>query len=204
VIFNDGSQYRVLTNPDAQLAAGRTLFAYRVASVRNGAPYVDTEFRTHRARTAHKFRATLLYQYVHAALTPESQADFFLNAVGNGLQSPEMVCLDAESAAGFTSTNVPIFAQRWLSRVESALNTRAWLYVPGALAAGLVPLAADRVIWAPHYSAVPTWRHDVHQYTDSGPFPGCAQSGDTSRTSLTAEQLLARCNPTGFSREADH
>lgn len=201
--FNDGSQYRVLTSPAAQLAAGRSLFAYRVASARGGRPYIDTAFRQHRDTTT-RFRGTLLYQFVYADLSPESQADFFLSAIGS-LQTQEMVCLDVETGGGFNAGNVAGFAQRWLDLVEPALQTRAWLYVPGALASPLSgPLTAERVIWAPRYSggpqrgSAPSWRHDVHQYTDRGPFPGCAATGDTSYTTHTTEALLARCNPTGF------
>jgi GH25 family lysozyme M1 (1,4-beta-N-acetylmuramidase) len=204
VIFNDGSQYRVLDSPQAQINAGRELFAYRVASTRVGQMYVDRSFDYHRSATA-KMKATLLYQFTFVTLSAEAQAGFFLATVGRALQQHEMVCLDLETGGGFTPDNVASFASRWLNIVEPALDTKAWLYVPGALASPLTgPLSADRVIWAPRYSgtaergSAPSWRHDVHQYTDRGPFPGCAQVGDTSYTAYTSQQLLARCNPSGF------
>ncbi|MGH3910903.1 MAG: hypothetical protein ACRDRM_08720, partial [Pseudonocardiaceae bacterium] len=41
--------------------------------------------------------------------------------------------------------------------------------------------------------AAPWWPHDVHQYTDKGYFPGCAKSGDLNYTTLSVDQILARC-----------
>lgn len=200
--FNDGSQFRVLANVDAQIQGGRSLYAYRLGSMRDRVMYVDNAYAHHRALVADRM-ATVLYQYVWPRwATPEQQADFLLAAV-DGLRTREMVCLDLEpgsrdSPSGLTAGNVAEFAHRWLARVEPALNTRAWLYIPSVFALPMSPVVEDRVVWSPHYSATPTWPHDAHQYTDHGFFPGCSQTGDVSRTNLTADQLLSRCNPGGF------
>lgn len=203
--FNDGSEYRVLDSAVSQVQAGRELYAYRAASMRGGQLYEDLAFNHHRQITAGVLRATLIYQFVYTSASPEAQADFFLQTLGYGLQPQEMVCLDLESGGGFTPANVTNFAERWLVRVEPALATKAWLYVPSALSSILsASVASDRIIWAPRYSggaqrgAAPFWRHDVHQYTDRGFFPGCSMTGDTSYTTLTTEAMLARCNPGGF------
>jgi GH25 family lysozyme M1 (1,4-beta-N-acetylmuramidase) len=205
VIFNDGSEYRVLANPDAQLQAGRTMYAYRAASSRNGTLYVDSAFDYHRTITAGRFEATLIYQFANVATTPESQASFLADALGYGLQTQEMICLDVEAGGGFTAGNVGLFLRGWLAAAESLLHCKAWFYVPQALATALSSsVTADRIIWAPRYSGTsekgtePGWRHDVWQYTDRGFFPGCALPGDTSTTTLTTEAMLARCNPDGF------
>jgi GH25 family lysozyme M1 (1,4-beta-N-acetylmuramidase) len=204
VDFNDGSQYRVVTDP-AKHRAAREIYCFRAASARSGVPYVDTAFAQHRSSLA-PMRALVMYQFVYTnAGTPEAQADFFLNALGGGLHTNEMVMIDPESGGGFTNSNVVDFTQRWLNRVEKALDTRAWVYVPSALSTGLSrAFTKDRIVVAPRYSgtaargAAPWWPHDIHQYTDQGPFPGCAQSGDTNYTTLTVEDLLRRCNPNGI------
>jgi GH25 family lysozyme M1 (1,4-beta-N-acetylmuramidase) len=205
VEFNDGSQYRVLSNPDAQFTAGREMYAYRASSARNGALYVDTAFDHHREITGTGFKATLIYQYAWQAFTPEIQANYFASALSFGLQRHEMVCLDLELGGGFTATNVGVFATAWLTAVEALLDCKAWVYVPGALSSALSgSQTAGRIVWAPRYSggpergAEPTWRHDVHQYTNQGFFPGCDQTGDVSYTSLSPEEMLRRCNPNGF------
>jgi GH25 family lysozyme M1 (1,4-beta-N-acetylmuramidase) len=202
--FNDGSQYRVLTNVAAYTAAGRDLYAYRATSARNGALYVDSAFSQHRAATAN-LRGTLIYQFAYAAWTPEEQAKYLVKTLGNGLQTQEMICLDMESGGGFNLQNAASFVQRWLASAESALQTKAWVYVPGALSRALSPaVTGDRIIWAPRYSGTaqrgtaPNWQHDVHQYTDRGFFPGCSQTGDTNYTTMTTEAMLARCNPSGY------
>lgn len=191
--FNDGSVYRQVTDPSKQLAQ-RTVYAHRAASARSGVPYVDSSFAAHRQALA-GMQALVFYQYVWAnAGTPEAQAQFLVDALGGRLAANEMVMLDIETGGGIADPAG--FARRWLGVVETQLRTRAWLYVPGGLAEALAPVVAGRVVMAPRYGGpVPTWPHDVHQYTDAGPFPGCSQPGDTSRTALTAQQMLARCYP---------
>jgi hypothetical protein len=193
--FNDGSQYRVLEDPAAYAAAGRDLFMYRVASQRADAMYVDTAFQQHR-RAAAGLRGSCLYQYVYATPAPEQQAAFFCQAVGV-LQAHEMVMLDIESGGGIADH--ADLMRRWCRVVEPYMQTLAWIYVPGALATVLPrSVTGARIVMAPRYGGpVPTWSHDVHQYTDVGPFPGCSLTGDTSRTALTTEEMLARCNPGG-------
>lgn len=202
--FNDGSVYRVVTDPSAQLKQ-RSLFMARAVSARNGAMYVDTAFARHRADLA-GMTALCWYQfpYINVA-SPEAAAAYFLQTLGGALRWNEMVMLDPEPGGGFTAANTRDYVRRWLDVVEPALHTRAWVYVPSTLAEALPPsFTADRIIMAPRYSgtgahgAEPWWPWDVHQYTDQGTFPGCLQTGDTSHTSLTAEDLLARCNPTGW------
>lgn len=196
--FNDGSEYRVVTDPAAHLAA-RDTFCFRVASARNGIPYLDTAFSWHR-RELSRMPALLMYQFVWAdAGTPEEQARYFVDAIGT-LRPNEMVMLDIE--AGGSIPDPVDFTRRWLAVVEPALNTRAWIYIPSTLADRLTPaVTGDRLRMAPRYSGTdqrgpaPWWPHDVHQYTDRGPFPGCPHTGDVSHTDLTAQQLLDRCQP---------
>ena len=190
--FNDGSQYRVVTDPDAQLAQ-REVYCFRAASARDGQLYVDTAFARHRRELA-GMKGLLMYQFVWQDWTPELQAEFFCNAVGR-LADHEMVMLDIET--GGHIIDPADFAERWLAVVEKRLQTRAWVYVPRALAAVLRPVVDGRVVMAPRYSGTaargtaPDWPHDVHQYTDVGHFPGCPQSGDVSYTELTAQRVAA-------------
>ena len=206
--FNDGSQYRVVTDPARQLEE-REVYCFRAASwsQSRGGLYVDTAFHRHRTDLA-AMPALLMYQFVYAHTTPEAQADFLVDALGGPLRSNEMVMLDTEAGGGFTNENVWGFARRWLTVVEEALQCRAWVYVPSALAVGLDRTrTGQRLVMAPRYSggpqrgAAPWWPHDVHQFTDRGPFPGCPETGDVSFTSLTAQQMLARCNPAGITCE---
>ena len=202
--FNDGSMYRVVLDPARQLAE-RQLYCHRAASARGNVPYVDPTFVDHRNKLS-AMPGLLFYQFVYlAAGTPEAQADLLVNALGGGLRTNEMVMLDVESGGGFTASNVVPFAQRWLARVESRLHTLAWVYVPSALAAGINrAVTGSRLVMAPRYSGTgargtaPSWSHDVHQFTDRGYFPGCGQTGDTSYTTLTVDQMLRRCNPSGI------
>ncbi len=196
--FNDGSAYRIVTDPAAHMAA-RDVYCFRAASARNGVPYIDTAFNRHRETLA-PMRLLLLYQFVwQNAGTPEEQARFLITTIG-ALRPNEAVMLDIEAGGGITD---PVdFTRRWLAVVEPALKTKAWVYVPSALADRLTrAVTGDRLVMAPRYSGTPArglapwWPHDVHQYTDQGPFPGCPQSGDTSHTALTTEQLLARSRP---------
>jgi hypothetical protein len=203
--FNDGSQYRVLTNLDAYVGAGRDTYMFRASSATNGVPYTDTQFGHHRSIAA-PLRAVIMYQFPwENAGTPESQADYLCNILGGGLCTNEMVMLDMEAASKIV--NPVDFARRWLARVESRLQTLAWLYVPSSLAGPLGRgFTGPRIVMAPRYPPnttiprgdPPGWSHDVWQYTDRGFFPGCAQTGDTSTTSLTATEMLIRCNPTGI------
>lgn len=202
--FNDGSMYRVVADPARQLAE-RQLYMHRLGSVRLGVPYVDPTFADHRRRLA-RMPGLVWYQYVHAAPGPEAQADVLCYTLGRLAQN-EMVMLDLEpgsatNPSGLTTANVQDFAARWLAVVEMRLSCLAWLYVPGSFAAA-VPrsFTGARVVMAPHYSGTPSWPHDVHQYTESGYFPGCTQTGDVSRTSLTVAEMLRRCNPRGINCE---
>jgi GH25 family lysozyme M1 (1,4-beta-N-acetylmuramidase) len=199
MIMNDGSMYRVVTDPAAQLRE-RTVYMFRAASARNGVPYVDTAFARHRDSLA-AMPALCMYQFPwQNAGTPEQQAQFLIDTLGGGLRWNEMVMLDPEATSALTDPRG--FVQRWLAHIEPRLACRAWVYVPSSLAAALPrTVTGDRIVMAPRYSgtpnrgAPPTWPWDVHQYTDQGPFPGCTQSGDTSFTDLTAQQMLERCNP---------
>ncbi len=203
--FNDGNQWHQLLNPNAQLAAGREMYAWRGSSARDGNMYVDTAHVRHRAMGM-EFKGALIYQFVWANLSPEDQGQFFVDRVlGGGLQPHEMVCVDVEIGGGFGPGNAAYFTTRWLAYVEPRLDTRAWVYVPKRLSSALsVPVTADRIIWAPRYSGQvsrgvqPDWRHDVHQYTEVGFFPGAAAPGDANHTDLTVDAMLARCNPHGF------
>lgn len=207
--FNDGSQYRVVTDPERHMRE-RELYCFRAASTRNGAMYVDTAFEQHRATLAN-MRGLMIYQYVYVSASPEETADFFLRALGD-LRENEMVMVDPEVGGGFTNDNAPAWVQRWLNRVETALDTRAWIYVPKAISIGLNRnFTKDRIIMAPRYTRdaatglmspnrgiSPDWPHDVHQFTDNGYFPGCTQTGDTNFTALTVDEMLRRCNPNGI------
>lgn len=207
MLLNDGSQYRIVTDPAAHMAA-REVFAFRAASARGGTDlYVDTAFRQHRIELA-AMPALVMYQFVYATLqTPEAQARFFLDALGGPLSVNEMVMVDPEVGGGFTTKNAADWVQRWLATVEPVLQALAWVYVPGALATALAPVVGDRIVMAPRYSGTPertftpTWPHEVHQFTDRGDFPGCTQPGDLSYTALTAEDMLRRCNPQGITCE---
>lgn len=201
--FNDGSEYRVVTDA-ARHMAEREFYCFRVASTRKGVMYVDAVFDRHRSSLA-PMRGLLMYQFPYASASPEATADFFLKAIGGALRENEMVMIDPEVGGGFTNANAAAWTQRWLDYVEPALSTRAWVYVPGPLSTGLGrSFTKDRIVMAPRYSgsatrgAAPWWSHDVHQYTDKGYFPGCTQSGDTSFTNLSVIEMLRRCNPTGI------
>lgn len=202
--FNDGSQYRVVTDP-ARHIEERELYCFRAASTRDGTMYVDTAFERHRNDLA-SMRGLVMYQYVYVSASPEETADFFLAAI-DGLRENEMVMVDPEVGGGFTNENAPAWVQQWLDRVEAALDTRAWVYVPSALAAGLDRRFTDRrIVMAPRYSGTelrgdaPSWSWDVHQYTDRGYFPGCPDpaGGDVSYTNMTVDDMLRRCNPNGI------
>lgn len=205
--FNDGNQWHRLTDVDAYRAAGRDLYAYRVASKdkTTNQMYVDRSFDAHRKISA-GLKGTLLYQFVYSDLDPQVQANFFCDALGYGLQQQEMVCVDLEVGGGFNGQNINLFTRTWLNAVEAILDTKAWIYVPKSLSTPVGAFAGDRLLWAPLYSGsaargpAPSWRHDVHQYTDVGPFPGSPDGpADVSYTALTTEAMLARCNPSGFS-----
>ncbi len=201
MIFNDGSQYRVVTDPAAQLAQ-RELYMFRAASARNGVMYKDTAFDKHRDELA-RMPGLAMYQFVYQNVgTPENQADFLLGVI-DGLRWNEMIMLDIEAGGGITD---PVgFTRRWLAVVEAELDTQAWIYVPSVLSKQLTrQVTGNRIVMAPRYSGTaqrgtaPWWPHDVHQFTDAGPFPGCTQTGDTNYTSLTVSDMLARCNPNGL------
>jgi hypothetical protein len=190
--FNDGSSYRVVTDPARHLRE-RPMFIGRAASARNAGLYVDTSLAHHRTTLA-SMPLLVWYQYVWSQWGPETQAQFLIDTLGY-LKPNETVMLDIETAAGIADP--ADFSRRWLAHIEPRLKCRAWIYVPGALYPALAPLIGGRVVVMPHYSGVPTWPHDVHQYTDRGYFPGCPDQagGDVNRTALTVPQLLARSRP---------
>lgn len=198
--FNDGSEYRVVTDP-AQHMRERVIFEFRAASAHkeNGRfqVYMDRAFVHHR-EVLRSMRGLLIYQFPYGNWTPEYQADFFCEVLGGALRPNEMVMLDTEAESGLK--NPADFATRWFNRVESRLRTLSWIYVPRALADALSPAVtgprirkAPRYSGGPHRGPAPWWPHDVHQYTDRGYFPGCSQSGDVNYTVLTIDQILDRC-----------
>lgn len=206
--FNDGSQYRIVTDAAAHMRE-REMYEFRVCSAKNGTTlYVDTAYATHRARLS-KMKALLLYAFPYQnAGTPEHQADYFCDILG-ALGPHEMVMLDTEGASGLV--NPADFARRWFAVVEKRLNTLSWIYVPRDLSAVLHRgVTGPRIVKAPRYSGhagkgtPPDWSHDVWQYTDRGYFPGCPQSGDVNVTSWTVEQLLQRCKPMFASDEDEN
>jgi hypothetical protein len=198
--FNDGSKYRVLTKPQDQVAAGRTVYSYKAcgASPSEGRLTVDSAFAHHRNLRNH-FKATLLYQFGYIQFSPEAQAEFFFDTLGGVLYPGEMICIDPEAGGGFTAANVYDFCRRWLAIIEPSLKTKAWIYTAKDFSKALAPLTKDRVLWIPRYNPeAPTWSTwDVWQKSDKGPFPGCAEGiGDLNYTSLSAEELLAKCGAT--------
>lgn len=203
--FNDGSQYRVVSDP-ARHMREREMFEFRVASARNGRLYVDTAFRYHR-EALRGMSALLLYQFAYGQWSAEQQADFFCDTVGR-LRPNEMVMLDIEQSSGIS--NPADFTRRWLARAEGWLGGLAWVYVPQELAAQVTrDVTGPRIVKAPRYSGgagrgpAPWWPHDVHQYSDEGYFPGCSSStgGDVNWTAWTVDQMLARCKPADFIEE---
>lgn len=195
--FNDGSKYRVLTKPQEQIAAGRTLYAYKAcgASPKEGRLTVDSAFAHHRS-IRHHFKATLIYQFAYIQFSPEAQAEFLFDTLGGVLHPGEMIALDPEAGGGFTAANVYDFCKRWLAIIEPALKTKAWMYTAKDFSAALAPLTKDRVLWIPRYNPEPpTWsKWDVWQKGEDGYFPGCTEGvGDLNYTPLSVEDLLAKC-----------
>jgi GH25 family lysozyme M1 (1,4-beta-N-acetylmuramidase) len=196
--FNDGSQYRVVTDPGRYLRE-RDMFETRVSSAKGGTRlYVDTAFERHRRELGPHLRALLLYHFPYQnAGSPEHQANWFCDVLRE-LRPNEMVMLDTEHASGLRDP--ADFMRRWCGVVERRLNTLSWVYVPRDLSR---PLNRDvtgaRLVKAPRYSGhagkgkPPDWPHDIWQYTDRGYFPGCPQSGDCNYTPLTVQQMLDRC-----------
>src|SRR4051794_11340407 len=122
--FNDGSAYRVVTDPAAYMAA-RPMYVFRAASARNGAMYVDTAFATHRAGLA-AMPLLVMYQYVYPQWTAEQQADFFCDAIGEARRN-ETAMLDIETEAKIADP--ASFARAWLARVEARLGCQSWIYI---------------------------------------------------------------------------
>lgn len=197
--FNDGSQYCIVVDP-IKHKRERQLFEFRVASARSGKLYVDTAFKHHRYSMA-DMPALLMYQFVYGQWSPEEQANFFCNTIGE-LRPNEMVMLDIEVESHIS--NPADFARRWLQVVETTLQTLAWVYVPGPLSDQLTrEVTGDRIVKAPRYSGgthkgkPPNWPHDVHQYSDKGYFPGCPnERGDVNYTELTIAEVLSKCGKT--------
>jgi len=150
-----------------------------------------------------RVRGYLHYQFPYEnAGTPERQADFFCNAIGE-LRPNEMVMLDTEGASGLRDP--ADFTLRWYSVVEPRLRTLSWSYVPRDLRNSLTrAVTGRRIVKVPYYSGhsgvgtAPSWPYDVHQYTDRGPFPGSPHGpGDCNVTGWTTEGLLAHCRGAG-------
>lgn len=195
--FNDGSQYRVVTDP-VRHRRERTMYEFRASSAKGGtAKYKDTAFDRHR-RDFNGF-PVLMYQFPYQnAGSPEAQAEYFLNIVGPP-RDLDMYMLDTEDAS--VLRNPADFTRRWFDVVERRTGKLCWLYVPRSLSGPLNRgLTGPRIVKSPRYSgnasrgAAPNWQWDVHQYTDRGYFPGCAQSGDVNFTTWSTAQLLDRCN----------
>lgn len=198
--FNDGSQYRVVTDPSRNRRE-RPMYEFRACSATNGRnKYRDTAFDRHRR----DFRGhpVLMYQFPYQnAGSPEAQADFFLSIV-SPLGDLDMMMIDTEIMSGLVDPRE--WTRRWLRHVEAKTGKLCWIYVPSHLLKPLDrSLTGPRIVKAPRYSgsarigAKPWWSHDVHQYTDRGYFPGCPQSGDVNVTSWTVQDLLRRCNGGG-------
>lgn len=205
--FNDGSQYRIVSNPTEHLKH-RRMFETRVCSAKNGRDlYIDTAFRRHRSELGPHLEALLLYAFPYQnAGSPEAQARYFIDALGGSLRPNEMVMLDTESGSGLN--NPADFMRRWCAVVERTLDTLAWIYVPMDLSRALNrSVTGDRLTKKPRYSGgpgkgkPPTWeydpRRDAWQYTDKGWFPGCPQSGDCNTIDLTISEMLTRCRRPG-------
>lgn len=194
--FNDGSQFRVVIDP-AEYMRHREMFEFRVSTGYGE----DSAWRRHRDQLS-PCRALLMYYFPYQGLgSPEQQAHGFCDLIGT-LRDNEMVMLDTEQEGGLADP--ADFTRRWCAVAEARLQTLSWIYVPSALAGALTrAVTGARIVKAPRYSgtaqigAPPWWPHDVHQYTDRGYFPGCAQSGDTNVTAWTARQLLDRCHAGG-------
>lgn len=198
VIFNDVNEWHRVTDRGAYERAGRPMIEIRACSASGGTMRHDRAFVEHRDR----FRGfpRLYYQYPYAQWSAETQADYLADQLGAIDPATEMVMLDIESGSGIADPAG--FTRRWLVRAEPRLGTRAWVYVPKALASpALYEAIGDRVVKAPRYSGTaergpaPDWgRWDVHQYTDRGPMPGSPDGpGDVNWTASSADQLLARC-----------
>lgn len=198
-VFNDGNQWHYVTDPDAYVREHPEVYEMRTCSARDGRMYVDSQFASQRRLMQPRVRGYLHYQFPwQNAGTPEAQAKFFCDVLGE-LRLNEMVMLDTEEGSGLIDP--ADFVRRWCAVVEPRLRTRAWIYVPSALAGKLTrEVTGQRIVKAPRYSghsgigAIPHWPHDVHQYTKAGPFPGSPHGpGDCNVTSWTVDQLLSRC-----------
>ena len=202
VDFCDGNKWHYVTVPDAYLRAHPDMYEMRTCSATNGQMYVDPQFALQRRVLQARVRGYLHYQFPYQnAGTPERQAEFFCNALGE-LRPNEMVMLDTEDASGLRDP--ADFVRRWCAVVEPRLRTLAWIYVPSGLARKLTrAVTGQRVVKAPRYSGhagrgtPPSWPYDVWQYTDRGPFPGSPHGpGDGNTTAWTVDQLLVRCRGT--------
>lgn len=190
--YNDGNQWHYVLDPPAY-AAARTVYEMRAMSGTTGTMLVDTRWAQQRAAVGPLVECFVHYQKPYAGQSPERQAGDFC-ALVDELRPNEAVLYDGEA-----DLDVPDrvdFARRWLGVVEPRLGTLCQVYVPGALR-GEFPrsVTGPRLVKAPHYSATPTWPHDIHQFSDRASFPGGNGPGDANRTALTAAQILARCRP---------
>lgn len=204
-IFNDGNRWHYVVDPD-EYVRHRDVYEMRTCSADPDSGYemyVDPQFANQRAELQPRLKAYLHYQFPYQrAGSPEAQAEFFIDALGGSLRDNEMVMLDTESASGLID---PVgFTRQWCSVVENELKTRAWIYVPSALAGQLTrDVTGTRIVKAPRYSggrdrgSAPWWPFDVHQFTDRGYFPGCHDVGDVNYTTLSPAQMLLRCSSSG-------
>jgi hypothetical protein len=204
MIFNDGNQWHFIVDINAYMRE-RNFYEMRACSARNNGRdmYVDEKFKQQQKLCRDNGLAALWYQFPYQnAGTPEQQADFFLNAVGNLLPN-ERVMLDTEGGSGLASPTE--FALRWFAVVEKEFNTIGWIYVPQSLSSALSPAKiGNRITKAPRYASgdpydkwgpTPTWAHDIHQYSQNAYFPGANGPGDSNFSKWSLEVLLARSTP---------
>lgn len=130
-----------------------------------GSSHTDKVFSKLRA-DAHKagFRALGIYHYVTSSSDMTTQANFFIRTVGK-LQPGEFAILDLEEGSGNQASR----AKTWLSRVDSQLGGKAWLYSGESFynTRGLKAATTGRNVWIAAYgSNEPSVPHTLWQCTD--------------------------------------
>lgn len=92
------------------------------------------------------------YHFANGVAAPETQADFFLKAIG-GLQSGEVLVLDYE----VHYSNPVDFCKRFLDRVQTLTGTKALLYMSLSVANGYnwqPVIAGDYGLWVAHWDNI--------------------------------------------------